>query len=343
MNTFDEIVFLGKYLGSRLDISQAGGGNISIKEGGSLIIKSSGFSLSELSAINGLSIVKDKKIQSLIQNLDNLNSGELGKRLEETVDSNSKRPSIETPLHGIIKDRVVVHVHPIAVLAMASALNGKEICEEILPDAMWVDYATPGKDLAIKFNESYLNDPMKQIFILKNHGIIISSSTASEAISLLETTLRKIEEKIGFESSNYRIISKIQKEYFEVFGEYKSVYEVKNVDFYQGYNLVKDSFSIICPDDVVYFGADIPRVKNGLSLTFKEIKANNKTPPVVIEFDDKLYILSTNTSKCHQIYEQLYGSVIAQSKVNSIDPLSIEEVNFLQDWEAEKYRQKVKG
>ena len=49
MDIFSELSWLGKYLGSRLDLVQAGGGNISVKDGNELYIKSSGCILSEVS------------------------------------------------------------------------------------------------------------------------------------------------------------------------------------------------------------------------------------------------------------------------------------------------------
>ena len=49
MNELENFILMSKYAGERFDIVQAGGGNSSVKlEDGSMLIKASGFSLSEI-------------------------------------------------------------------------------------------------------------------------------------------------------------------------------------------------------------------------------------------------------------------------------------------------------
>ena len=67
---------------------------------------------------------------------------------------NPRAPSIDTPLHSFIPYKFVDHTHPVPVIAIATADNGKEIMEEIYGDQVkWVDWMRPGFELGLKLQE----------------------------------------------------------------------------------------------------------------------------------------------------------------------------------------------
>ena len=54
MNELNKLIKLSKYAGERFDLVQAGGGNSSVKlENGEMLIKASGFILSDVEINNG--------------------------------------------------------------------------------------------------------------------------------------------------------------------------------------------------------------------------------------------------------------------------------------------------
>src|SRR5207247_1785643 len=58
---------------------------------------------------------------------------------------NRPRQSIETLLHAFLPARHVDHTHPDAVISLACARDGQELCRRLWgPRAVWVDYTRPG-------------------------------------------------------------------------------------------------------------------------------------------------------------------------------------------------------
>ena len=69
MNELNKLIKLSKYAGERFDLVQAGGGNSSVKlENGEMLIKASGFILSDVEINNGYSKVLTKQISEIINN-----------------------------------------------------------------------------------------------------------------------------------------------------------------------------------------------------------------------------------------------------------------------------------
>ena len=69
MNELNKLIKLYKYAGERFDLVQAGGGNSSVKlENGEMLIKASGFILSDVEINNGYSKVLTKQISEIINN-----------------------------------------------------------------------------------------------------------------------------------------------------------------------------------------------------------------------------------------------------------------------------------
>lgn len=62
----------------------------------------------------------------------------------------SGRPSVEAPLHELIPEPFIVHLHSVLVNGMACAKKGAEACARLFPEAMWVDYVDPGFALAME-------------------------------------------------------------------------------------------------------------------------------------------------------------------------------------------------
>ena len=99
-----DFVKLSKWAGERFDLVQAGGGNSSVKlDSGEMLIKASGFSLSELSTTRAFSTVNCQGVESI------LDVPEL-KALEKKQDREKKAKELlaeyiankEYPLKGIV-------------------------------------------------------------------------------------------------------------------------------------------------------------------------------------------------------------------------------------------------
>jgi rhamnose utilization protein RhaD (predicted bifunctional aldolase and dehydrogenase) len=69
MKEIIDLVDISKYAGERIDLVQAGGGNSSVKfDNGQMVIKASGYSLSELVDGYGYSTVLTKQVAEIVKN-----------------------------------------------------------------------------------------------------------------------------------------------------------------------------------------------------------------------------------------------------------------------------------
>src|SRR5262245_3724744 len=98
-----------------------------------------------------------------------------------SFNNNPCPPSIDTPLHAFIKRRHVDHMHPDAIIAVAAADNGREVCRDIFGDEiLWIDWQRPGFDLGLKLQQLCSDAPNARGVILGNHGLITWADTGRD-------------------------------------------------------------------------------------------------------------------------------------------------------------------
>ena len=113
-------------------------------------------------------------------------------------------------MHAIINKKYVVHLHSISVLSFAVIKNGKKILEKKLKGIKWtwIKYKKPGFNLAFEIKKKLLKN--SNVYILQNHGIILTSDKISEINSLI----KKIENKLRRKKS--KNLKKIKKNQFSI-------------------------------------------------------------------------------------------------------------------------------
>jgi ribulose-5-phosphate 4-epimerase/fuculose-1-phosphate aldolase len=140
------------------EISQAGGGNISIKLNDEFsIIKSSGVSLCNVSLTYGHTIIDHKKVKESLLFQE--------EPLLESMSIVGPKPSLETYFHSFLK-KYVVHVHPTVMLP--------HLCEK---HSCCIPYQKPGFELSKTIYRQYKGE---SIIHLQNHGVIFTSDTLED-------------------------------------------------------------------------------------------------------------------------------------------------------------------
>jgi len=104
---------------------------------------------------------------------------------------NPRASSIDTPLHSMIAEKHVDHLHPNAVIAVASCKAQRELAEVIWGGKMaYVPWMRPGWEAALACEEIYANQPGLSGILMGQHG---HTNWASESKSCYETSLWVIE------------------------------------------------------------------------------------------------------------------------------------------------------
>lgn len=152
---FEHYTSLLDMVGNILD-SPGMGGNISVKNDNQIMVKSSGADM--------------KNPQSSCSVLD-MNTDEVlySGHFDGSIfyKGKNKKPTMEYPLHKLIKSKYVVHYHPVYILPF--------LCSDYsFGDRTVIDYINPGEDLSKALEESLEED--QPVIFLRNHGVIIHSN-----------------------------------------------------------------------------------------------------------------------------------------------------------------------
>ncbi len=191
----DEIalfLYRSNILGADLRITNYGGGNTSCKtiekdplngrDVEVLWVKGSGGDIGTLtrSGIAGLYVDKLHGLKNVYRGIDY--EDEMVALFNHCIyDLNSKAPSIDTPLHGLLPFKHIDHLHPDALIAIAAAENSKDITKEIWGDTMgWVAWQRPGFDLALQMEKHLKENPNIKGIVLAKHGVFTWGETSYE-------------------------------------------------------------------------------------------------------------------------------------------------------------------
>lgn len=326
----DELVELSRYCGMRYDLTQAAGGNISVKFGSHMLIKSSGFHLADMEASQGYSLVDNQRLRI------DLASG-LSPSLDNYVQFSGKRPSIEAFMHAGLES-YTVHLHPLQVNSVLTASDGRERMAVIWPDALIIDYVTPGLNLAAMVQPN--NEPEQVIFLL-SHGVIFSTRNFDAMILLIEKTLSRFHDlSDAVHIENYKKVNLIAAVLSRHICEECCVYLCEDLvvkERFKGLTDLRASF----PDEVVYCGMAVLFMENiDEALMLQHIQTHGI--PKLIVIDDCLYIADLNLKKCRDVEAVIKSVLLLQDPMHTREFLKESEVKFLNGWDSEKYRRLLK-
>lgn len=339
--SIDAIIDISQYAGLRVDYTQGGGGNTSVKtdDGKLLLIKASGYKLKDVYPDNAFVAVDQNKVYDYYNTVD-INDGvdhekesaELAKSsVVEIKGLPTLRPSVEVGFHSILK-KYVIHTHSVYANVITCSVEGEKIAKELFKDKdygyIFLPYINPGFELTLAMKNAISdyqkkNGKFPEVIFMKNHGLVVTSDDI-ERVKAIHTDVNSTVEK-KFNLSG--ILTEIKLE--EENGEFVSKTNVVKV-FVKEYGLSLEILSKypLYPDQLVYL--------NNLLYT----------TPDMMTVKDGLVYYKTDVKKATTLEETLaaYAFVIKAVKENglTISVMNEKEVAFINGWEAEKYRRSVK-
>lgn len=166
---------------------QGAGGNVSWKDdAGGLWVKASGTWLADALRTPLFVQTSLASVRAAIR---------AGSDVIEGSDPAGLRPSIETMLHALLPQRVVVHLHAVDVLASLVRREGAGEQERLLHGFGWpygfVRYARPGPELAAQVAQTLEARPEAQLLLLESHGIALGGATLQEIDAMLAELCRR--------------------------------------------------------------------------------------------------------------------------------------------------------
>tara|TARA_Y100000817_G_scaffold50654_1_gene36431 strand:+ start:1357 stop:2466 length:1110 start_codon:yes stop_codon:yes gene_type:complete len=350
-----DFVEISKYFGQRFDLTQAAGGNSSIKIGGEMYIKSSGYSLSEVSLDNGYTILDNEKLKNFLIRVKN-------KKIDSNIEKKSisilknsvllgASPSIESYSHTLLK-KFTIHIHPIASNIVSVNKKSKEIFWQIFNKRsknegfFYVEYKPPGIDLANEITKTVLGKEEEfsgyktLIFFLENHGMICSSDTKEDLINSVERFVKKFERYSKINLNKYKMTTKISKILWDC--SYKNLTCYYSEDSYlQRHISIKNTKSFkkpLNPDQLLYCGEAPLVIKSDLKREIISYLKKYKTFPRVVILKKDIYFIAANVLKAREKEDVFKAQLYFNSNSNPNRPLTKKEVDKLRSYNLFKNR-----
>jgi rhamnose utilization protein RhaD (predicted bifunctional aldolase and dehydrogenase) len=314
---------------------QGAGGNVSWKDGDILWIKGSGKWLAHAGKSQLFVPVDLSKLRiELSQN--NFNA------TPELASPSIVRPSIETILHALMPQKIVVHLHavnPLALLVLHDAYDHiSQLAKKISFSTAFVDYCKPGAelanlvDLAIKANDN------PQILFLKNHGIVLGGESNAEIFALIKNITTACQGKIIPEVMNFKTMVP------EVPAQVRSIYKALDDSDVQQLSQNPSLYSrltsdwVLYPDHAVFLGPDASIYEHWEEVPLSRDSIDDVDSLIFIKGIGVFVSQKFNMAQAAQL--RCYFDVLSRVSVGAkLDSLSRINVMDLLNWDAEKLRQ----
>jgi rhamnose utilization protein RhaD (predicted bifunctional aldolase and dehydrogenase) len=316
---------------------QGAGGNTSIKVGDVLWIKASGTWLKNAArddimvpvALGALvAAVAEESPEADTPQRFTIAEGNLG----------GLRPSIETTVHALMPQRIVIHVHCVETIALAVRTDAEALVAERLQGLNWayVPYSKPGLALARAIAARLR--PQTDVLLLGNHGIVVAADTVAEA----EALLRRVS---GLLSQPARSAPAADLDALRRLAG-GSGYRLPEIA--ETHATATDPVSCriaaagsMYPDHVIFLGESVAvagPAENAAAVVARE-KASGRDPMLVL-FPGKGALIKSDANAGAEAMARCLADVTARLPADAaIRYLTTEEVAELLDWDAEKYRQ----
>ncbi len=305
---------------------QAAGGNTSLKDAGVMWIKASGTWLKDAAARDIFVPLDHAAIMAaLAQNDPACESCTAFVRTD--LNGTGLRPSIETTVHALMPQRVVLHVHCVNTIAWAIRADAEARIAEKLEGFAWafIPYARPGLPLAGAISARLR--PGFDVLILGNHGLVVAADTVEAAEALLEKVVARLTRPV-------RPATAPDRAALEALCAGKP-YRPATMD--ETHALATDPLAlkrgehaVFYPDHVVFLGVGVATSFDG-------------HPPLVALPGHGAFIHTDAKPAIEPMARCLADVMRRVEEQDPLIPLTADDIDRLVNWDAEKYRQTLKS
>jgi len=314
---------------------QGAGGNISWKESETLWVKASGTWLKE-------AVKKDIFVPvDLPHTLSVIARGDFSAapRLREET---KLRPSIETLLHALMPHQVVVHLHPVEILAhlVRDDCRAAFLSLSGIPNhwAM-VDYHKPGAALAAAVSAALANRPDIDVVFMKNHGIVVGGEDVAE----VNRTLGLLLEVLSTPSAALRKTQPFSQS--PISGPVSEYVPIEDIDVQQLalnaelFNRLSTEWALY-PDHVVFLGARAHAYPSWEA--FGEANPNGRESPKLVFIRGEGVFARPPFGAAKHAQLRCYFDVLTRLRPGTtIRELTDAQISELLNWDAEQYRMRL--
>ena len=204
MNAIEQLVVISRKYGADSRYVIAGGGNTSFKTADKLWVKASGHALATIGE-DGFAVLDRSKLAPMGTKVYSADVAEREAQVKEDLASanitKDRRPSVETSMHDCIDYAFVVHLHPTLVNGLMCSANAANVCDELFPEALYIEYTDPGYTLFKKVHDRLqawkdAKGSQPQVIFLQNHGVFVGADTPQEIDALYDGIIGRLEGRV---------------------------------------------------------------------------------------------------------------------------------------------------
>ncbi|MFK7997794.1 MAG: class II aldolase/adducin family protein [Granulosicoccus sp.] len=331
---------------------QGAGGNTSIKQGDIMWIKASGKWLENAADEDLFVPVRRSPLLAALEASD--------PRAEKSVDfvvdelnPHALRPSIETTLHAVMMQRVVIHIHCVDTIALAIRQDAQTILGEHLGAFHWafVPYTRPGLPLSRSIS-TVMNDDT-DVLVLGNHGLVVAADSVADAVALLERVRfavkcqpRKIQDlpdkTDGLAARVNPTICKALMHRIKQAAFLPALQPDAHAIAFDRSGLAVAAGGSLYPDHVIFLGKGTVVAMPGedVDAVVQRCQLQNAETPTSIVFPGEGVVLPSDATAGQQAMARCLSDVCLRVPDGAaIHYLNDEQNHELLHWEAEQYRQ----
>ncbi|MFN8829820.1 MAG: class II aldolase/adducin family protein [Labrys sp. (in: a-proteobacteria)] len=332
----DDLARLSARIGADPLLIQAAGGNTSIKEDAVMWIKASGTLLAD-------ALTRDVFVACDLAGMRaSMATGDsrADRPAEFALAVGALRPSIETSLHAVFRQRVVVHVHCVNTIALAIRSDAVAAIARRLAgfDHVVVPYAKPGANLARAVMAAL--GPRTNVVVLRNHGLIVAAETVEEADSLLQRVVAALAvQPVTVVPDLDRLAARADEDYRPLAADHPA-HAVACVPRLLSAALTGSLY----PDHVIFCGVGAVPLNDGETpaVACARQRASGWPEPAFLLVPGAGALIRASASDGARALVRCLGDVLGRLEAGaSVEALSMAENAELLDWDAEKYRQRL--
>jgi rhamnose utilization protein RhaD (predicted bifunctional aldolase and dehydrogenase) len=340
------LVALSARLGADHLLVQGGGGNTSYKSGNDFWVKASGTWLAQAET-------QDIFVHLPLNDVHAAMAADAPESaLLALVPPGGPRASIETSLHALMPQNVVLHVHSVNTIAHAVRANAEARLHERLHGLAWawVPYRRPGLPLTDAIRETLAKATTPpDILILGNHGLVVAGNDCTSA----EARLREVEARLALPA---RTPSPPDLDRLNAVNDAGWRIADRNLLHALATDTVAREIALhgaLYPDHVVFLGerafalpdaASDPLAARSLQAALRDASARGLPEPGYAIVEDAGVLVSPSLSSGA---DAMLGCLAEVGlRLRHEDPLrylGIDDVAALMGWEAEAYRRARDG
>jgi rhamnose utilization protein RhaD (predicted bifunctional aldolase and dehydrogenase) len=331
-----DLLALAARLGRDPLVIQGPGGNISLKRDGVMWVKASGTWMAEAME---RAILIPIDVAAVLDGLaaDDPACETCEPFVRRDLTDLTLRPSIETTLHAVMPQRIVVHVHCVETIASACLSDATERLAAPLSGLNWsfVPYVRPGASLGRAMAEHLTS--RTNVVVLGKHGLVVAADSVAEAERLRADVSRRL-------GRIARTAPAPDRERLEA--AVGDGYSIPDDDSWHAVATDPVSFSAarsgsLYPDHVVFLGPGIVATEARERAVDAARRCARVGVPLVVVPGAGVLVHEAATPAARALIGCLADVTSRLEASDPLAPLGAEDEAQLLNWDAEKYRQSL--